>query len=568
MRNLCVWVTKNRKKAWFSLGLNLVIMAGIFIVMMPFYETNDDLTMCEFIDGSWGTTDGHLVFQNYILGVFYQFLYRLPIRLPWYALFQYFVLWLSFSAVTYVILQRLKTGSGICVALVLMMYFSYECYVKLQFSKVAGIAAAAGLFLLLYAVTRERLSFFLLLNGWLLGCVGSMFRFDEFLACAALMTGIGVWLLLELRKREKGKCLKRLGRYAGVFGLMLFFAVILRMYDHSVYARDPLWVAYNEYNDIRCELQDYGFPDYQTHQEVFESLGLNEDAYKLFAFWNINDPEQFPVEVMKELTKLQPERELNSELAAGFFREVPKGFFQTHVFYCVLILAVFWLLWGGYHRSEIFVILYEMLIFGMIYFYLYYAGRYLINRVDVGLWFSVALVLIWMMDSGKMKFTWQNGGIFCLCLFLVNQGIWSNDWRINSGHSLEIKAGERAILEEISSDKEHLYLAKINTLSGGNSFGPFDRLPEGLLDNISWLGGWETNSAVGLQVLENWGITNPYRDMIGNPDVYLIDRNIKLTLRYLQTYYDENATATLVKRVGGLNVYKIGGSNETADTVD
>ena len=69
-------------------------------------------------------------------------------------------------------------------------------------------------------------------------------------------------------------------------------------------------------------------------------------------------------------------------------------------------------------------------------------------------------------------------------------------------------------------------------------------------------------------MLESWGITNPYRDMIDNPDVYRIDGDIKLTLRYLQTYYDENVTATLVKKVGGLKVYRIGGSNETVIDVD
>ena len=563
-----MWITKNKRKAWFSLGLNLLIMAGIFILMMPFYETNDDLTMCEFIDGSWGSTDGHLVFQSYILGIFYEFLYRLPLTLPWYALFQYFVLWLSFSAVTYVILQRLENGSGFFVTAVLLMFFAYECYIRMQFSKVAGIATGAALFLLLYAVTREHLSAPMLTCGWLLGCVGSLFRFDEFLACGALMTGIGVWLLLELRQIEKGKRLRRLGRYLFTFGVMVMLAVFLRLYNNDSYDSDPLWSSYNEYNDTRCLLQDYGFPEYNANKEVFDSLGLNEDAYRLFGFWNINDPEVFTVEVMKELTKLQPQRTLNGELIRGFFREVPKGFFQIYVFYGVLILAALWLLWGEHGRSSILSLLYEALMFGTVYFYLYYAGRYLINRVDVGLWFAVALVFIWMLNSEKMRFSGQEGVIFCLFLLLANQSVWSNDWRIDSSHSLEAKARERAILEEISSDKEHLYLAKINTLSGGNSFWPFDCLKKGLLDNISWLGGWETNSAVGLHVLESWGITNPYRDMIDNPDVYLIDGDIKLTLRYLQTYYDENVTATLVKKVGGLKVYRIGGSNETVIDVD
>lgn len=567
MKNLSVWITKNKNKAWFSLGLNLIVMLGIFILMMPFYETNDDLTICEFIDGSYGETDAHLVFQNYLLGVILKFLYTLPGNLPWYAIFQYLILWLSFSAVTYVILQRLDSLSGLCVMAVVLIYFAYEGYVKMQFSKVSGIAACAGLFLLLYAVTRERISWLLLINGWALGCFGVMYRFDEFLVCAALMTGIGVFLLLELKNHPKGKRLKKLGAYVGVFGTMLVLAIGLKIFDNYMYDTE-LWRYYDVYNDVRCELQDYGFPDYWSNEEVFNSLGIDKDAYQLFSRWNINDPENFTAEIMEQITPLQKRNELNVDLVVKYFKSFPLRFFELHIFYGVLIFIVFWLIWGKRSLSAVLALVYEVLMFGAVYFYLFYTGRYLINRVDVGLWFAVVLVLIWMLDAARMKLSAPGCGMLCLSIFLLNQGTWNNDWRFDSVHSLESRAHERSILETISSDKDHLYLAKINTLSGGHSFGPFDRVPKGTLDNICWMGGWETNTALNIQLLEKWGVTNPYRDMIDNPDVYLIDDDIELTLRFLRTYYDENAAAELVKEVEGLKVYKIGGSNEKVNDVE
>lgn len=567
MKNLSVWITKNKNKAWFALGLNLLVMLGIFILMMPFYETNDDLTICEFIDGSYGAADAHLVFQNYLLGVILKALYALPGSLPWYALFQYLILWLSFSAVTYVVMQKLDVFPGLTVMAVIWIYFAYEGYVKMQFSKVSGIAACAGLFLLLYAVTREKLSPVLLVNGWLLGCFGAMYRFDEFLVCAALMTGIGVFLLLELKQYPKGKRLKKFGTYVGVFGIMLVLALGLKLFDNSMYSSD-FWKYYDRYNDVRCELQDYGFPDYESNKEVFNSVGIDKDAYQLFSRWNINDPENFTANIMEQLTSLQKRNELNADLVLRYLKAFPLSFFEYYIFYGVLIFWVFWLIWGKHSVSVGVTLVYEVLMFNAIYFYLFYAGRYLINRVDVGLWFAVVLVLVWLLEGSKMKLCPSGCGMIALSIFLINQGTWSNDWRLDSTSSLESRARERSILETISSDKEHLYLAKINTLSGGHSFGPFDRVPEGLLDNICWMGGWETNHALNVQLLENWGVTNPYRDMIDNPDVYLIDDNIELTLRFLRTYYDENVTAELVKEVEGLKVYKIGGTNENINNVE
>lgn len=568
MKNISLWITKNKNKAWFALGLNLAVMAGIFILMMPFYETNDDLTICEFIDGSYGAADAHLIFQNYALGMIFKFLYTLPGNLPWYALFQYFVLWLSFSAVTYVVMQKLDTFAGLSVMAVVWIYFAYEGYVKMQFSKVSGIASGAGLFLLLYAVTRERLVWQQLLSGWIIGCLGVVYRFDEFLVCAALMTGIGVFLVLELKYLPKGTRWKKFGTYVAVFGTMLTLAVGLKVFDNYMYS-DEFWTYYDRYNDLRCELQDYGFPDYWSNEEIFNRVGIDKDAYQLFSRWNINDPENFTADVMEQLTPLQQRNQLNKELVARYFKEIPIRFFELHIFYGFLIFLAFWAIWGKRSLSVVLALLYEVVMFGAVYFFLFYTGRYLINRVDVGLWFTAALVLIWMLEPTKMKWGASNCGVLCLCVFLMNQSVWSNDWRFDSVYSLQSRARERSILETFSVDKDHLYLAKINTLSGGHSFGPFDRVPEGILDNICWMGGWETNTALNVQLLANWGVTNPYKDMINNPRVYIIDDDIELTLRFLHTYYDETATAELVKDVEGLKVYQIsGGIDENNSNVE
>ena len=82
-------------------------------------------------------------------------------------------------------------------------------------------------------------------------------------------------------------------------------------------------------------------------------------------------------------------------------------------------------------------------------------------------------------------------------------------------------------------------------------------MPTGLLDNISWLGGWTTNMVPYKKILGNYGLQNPYKDMIGNEKVRLIDNNIELTMRYLHEYYDEKAEAVCVGEVGKYKLYQI-----------
>ena len=198
-------------------------------------------------------------------------------------------------------------------------------------------------------------------------------------------------------------------------------------------------------------------------------------------------------------------------------------------------MFLLWLFFGRHSVPAVLSVIYEVLLFFGAYFVLYYLGRYLVNRVDVGLWFAVSLVLLWLLMEGEAKLSAQMCGILCLSVLVLDQKTWNSDWRINSATAQTIQVATRNALEMVSADKDHLYLAKVNTISSAGSYGPFNRMPIGILNNICWLGGWEINSSTSLATLRKYGVENPYRDMIGNDSVYLIDDNIELTMRYIHT---------------------------------
>ena len=123
------------------------------------FETNDDLTIVEMVSGAWNIQDAHIVYQNYLLGKLYVLLYSLTKCVPWYGLIQYFFLWLSFSAIV-----------------------------------------IAGILLIFQECTAEIRSKKLLISGIILSCIGSMYRFEQFMACVALMSGLGI---SQIKKTER-----------------------------------------------------------------------------------------------------------------------------------------------------------------------------------------------------------------------------------------------------------------------------------------------------------------------------------------------------------------------------
>ena len=550
------YLKQKYRKISVALISNLLILGAMVTFMRPSFETNDDIVFAELGSGLRGVKDAHLVFQNYGLGMIYRFLYGVTGRLPWYTIVQYMILFAAFTVVTYVLISRLGEISGLCLFVILACGFGYEGYIHLQFTKTAGIAAAAAVFLLLYLLEQEKYSWWGIAGGILLAVIAYMYREDQFWASCGLMAGAGLLFLFDLRK-YRNKKLRRLGICVLTFGVLLLSVFGVDRWDFSKY-RSAEWKEYQEFNQLRSELLDYGFPDYDSNQEIYEELGISREAYELYKSWNFNDTEKFDTEVMKKLVDLKQKRPLTIRTVTAFIRRFPSDLLRMPMFYFFAVFALLWILCGKKDVCSVISVLAECLLLVAVYFYLYYQGRYMVNRVDVGLWFSACLVMLWIFSSGEVRYmNTKVSVLLCMICVVLGQFMMYKDWRLATSSIPEARVSQRAVLETIGTDKEHTYLAKSGMLSEIVCYGPFDRMPENLLDNVYWFGGWECRTPGYTRAMEVHGIINPYRDVVNNENVYLVDDNIDLTLKYIRQYYAENAEAVFVKTIGNVDVYQI-----------
>ena len=555
------YLKQKYRKISVALISNFLILGAMAAVMRPSFETNDDIVFAELGSGLRGVKDAHLVFQNYGLGMIYRFLYGMTGRLPWYTIVQYMILFVAFTVVTYVLISRLGEISGLCLFVILACGFGYEGYIHLQFTKTAGIAAAAAVFLLLYLLEQEKYSWWGIAGGILLAVIAYMYREDQFWASCGLMAGAGLLFLFDLRK-YRNKKLRRLGICVLTFGVLLLSVFGVDRWDSSKY-RSAEWKEYQEFNQLRSELLDYGFPDYDSNQEIYEELGISREAYELYKSWNFNDIEKFDTEVMKKLVDLKQKRSLTIRTVTAFIRRFPSDLLRMPMFYFFVVFALLWILCGKKDIYSVISVLTDCLLLMAVYFYLYYQGRYMVNRVDVGLWFSVCLVMLWIFSSGEVRYmNIKTSVLLCMICVALGQFMMHKDWRIATASIPEARVSQRAVLETIGTDKEHVYLAKSGMLSEIVCYGPFDRMPENLLDNVYWFGGWECRTPGYTRAMEAHGIKNPYRDVVNNENIYLVDDNIDLTLKYIRQYYAENAEAVFVKTIGNVDVYQITDDSE------
>ena len=281
-----------------SVIINAVILLLLLLLFAPSYNTNDDLAMCNMVDGSRGNYDVHLVFIHCAIGYLLKWLYMTFAIVPWYSVLQYGILFASFTALTWAMWKRIRAPYCRLAFLVLLIGISYQGYIMLQFSRTASIATVAGVVLLLSGFFEEKLSVRVLICGYILALLGYMYRFEQFMAVTALLSGIGVLFLLQLKGDQQWK--RKLLYCSGVFAVLFVLVIGLYLWDRDQYSSHE-WQEFNRFNVLRSELYDYGFPSYEENQEEYERLGLDETAFNLLCQYVHLDPDRITADTWQKL---------------------------------------------------------------------------------------------------------------------------------------------------------------------------------------------------------------------------------------------------------------------------
>ena len=547
--------------------LNAAVLALTLLLIAPGFESNDDLALAAFVDGQMSVKCAHIPYINYLLGLILKGVYTvLGEGFAWHTIGQYLLLFAGFTAISWTLLERLRFWQGALVSVLLLAFFGVDTYTLISYTKTAAVATVGGLALMVCAMeTREKGRRALPVSlGIVLALFGFMLRYMEFLPCAALTAVLGLYWLIGLiqDKSLAGKeKLRRFGGFIAPFVLLLALVAGLFVFDTLAWS-EGRWGVYDEFDATRVALTDYGIPEYKDMPEQYESLGLNENAVALYRNGNFFDTEKFGRETMAKVIEYRSEIKSSptpGECLGKLLDKCVPGFFVNLHIYGFLLLALLWLACGEHDLRGWLTLLAECGLFALFYMYLIYRGRYLIDRVDVGLFLAAAVVFSRMlrrerMDSERVLSAVLLCSGLCLSLLLSRDSL-----RFEKNETAGDKSEARAAVETILEDTEHLYLAKLDTVSD-TIYTPFEPAAAGYGDRIVLMGGWDFGNPAILDVLSRYGVENPYRDIVGNDKVYMIEDDIEATMEYIHDYYDPDATAELAESISsetGLQIYRI-----------
>lgn len=546
--------------------LNALVLACMLAFIQPGFESNDDQTLAAFVDGQTAVKDAHIPYMNYALTNLLKGLYLLGDTLPWFTILQYALLFAGFTALTWIMFERLRAWQGAALTVMVLVLIGVDSYTSISYTKTAAVCTIAGLALMLHAMefrAKGRRALPVVLGGVLV-IFGAMLRFMEFLPCAALMSVLGlryIWGVIADKGIEKK--LSAIVRYALPFAAVLVIAAGLYAFDGAVWSRGE-WGTYRRFDDSRIALTDYGIPAYEEMPDAYESLGLSKTAVELLRSGNFYEPDLFNKATIEAITAAKSEAKPAPSLGECLGKLLDTctvRFFDHQAVYLLLIVFALWLACGEHDLRGWFTFAIELGMFCVFYLYLIRRGRYLVDRVDMGLFMAVVTVLLWTLKRELLDKERVLSALLLACALFTSYMYSRTNYRFGSHSTVEDKSELKQAVDTLLSDNDCLYLSKIDPLDKA-IYSAFETPPDGYWDRIVTIGGWLAQNPIVARTMADYGVVNPYRDIVDKDNVYIIDDDIDLTISFINEYYDPDASAELVEplsRETGLEIYRITG---------
>lgn len=533
--------------------VNLVFAAFCLLFCHAHFENNDDFVMMGVVSGLFGSPDPHMVFINIFAGKFLAFLYSINRSIPWYVIGQIMTIFLSCFLISYVILDNRPSDKKryICLGL-FYVFFAYECYVNIQFTKTGGIAAIAGLALIVRNVTKEKISYPQIVFGFVLSVIGSMIRFNSFMIA---LSATGAFFLVYLYFRRPK--LKRIVIISVLLAGAGAVSLGLRLYDTYVYEHTDGWDSFRAYNLERAKFTDRPMPSFAENRELYDSLGISANDIFLFSHWTFDDPDFCTIELMEKVDDEKTSPSISSYPGTLVKKILPGNLKYTFTIGLILIsLLVFY-----QDRKNLLLLIpasFALLFYNTVFITI---ERYLVRRVDLVIAVSMFVMFSLFLEDRKEE-TKIKPSFFVILVaaaLALNIGTITTDVTNKDREMTEEKQEYRDLYDRMYADKDHIYLTQTLSDKSFPIYRISDSYPEGYYGNTYWLGEWLTKSPINNGILANYGLSNPFRDAVDNEAVYMVSNEFYMPrlLRYVKEHYCPTVEAEVLETTGELIVFRL-----------
>ena len=572
-----------------ALLINIFALGLVLLCCDLKYEVSDDFVMSTIVSGAYGKgRNPHLIFSNIFLGYILLPFYKIFPRISWYFVMHIAVVFISSTTVAFFLIERLERMKAIMLLVFLILFFSNDMYILVQFTKTAMFAVMAGslLFLdaLFYGKSKRRM-----ITGGALCVVGTWIRYSVIYMAGGFLILILIYEGFRIIRgtTDKGILRKKFSKIVISGFVLIGFAYGSNEINSYIYRNNDDYAFFNNYRAARARIVDYVDYGYEIYARELKEIGVSENDYYMMKKWCFADNDFFSLERMQETAEIIVSH--NKEQWSGWedlIERVQDRKITNYPVFWANILLVFIGIFLNYERVWASVLANGIGWGYIIYFFIrdrlvyrtefavflgiFLCGIYFWSRTDkddqqsVIIKKSCAMITILILAMRGIVYlpdrTYQN--VIAENKKEYLEGTFFESWNYDARKYRKVVnkiESQNGILEEIHDNKENFYFLDFNTTiqSLYYEWNPWKTCNDGEYENYLYLAGVTSNYPDVAKILEDRKLENPLKQL-ADKDVYLVDNYyVDLKINYLREHYYPEARAELQKEIDGYQIWKI-----------
>lgn len=537
-------------KALFEKDLSIAIVLNFVLVLLSIfvcgehYSSLDDYFMHSVLTGAYGSEyDVHTYFVNAMYGYLLKPFYVLFPTFGWYSFFETMAVFLSFTAICYVLLRRCGRKLGLALSVLVLVCVSPDFYFHVAFTQCAGVLTAAGIFFFAIGSEERRAWYLAVACLFLVG--GIIFRDSMFLLGMPTLAALLFFCFLRKRRVWKGAFIALLVVFCTYEGLVKFNAAHFKSDGFDYYAA---------YQGPRAYFGDGAFYDGDAFSAELDERGIGSRNFRYLRAWYFYDNNVFHLDSMRNLIKIAERYHYEPnyvKMPFAVLRAISNSLLRGSV-WCWALVCLTLIFFSN--RKSWYVPWFSFVLIGIPYTYLLLVNR-VVGHVESGIWIFVIVFALFFVDKEDIlekkqtKSFMQIIYLVCLASAIISATYIIFDRTSESVSRPPEKqadwAGFMRYAREHNDDVFLLPFGRYKEMASiiGNTH---EAVAPGSLNNIHSTGYWNIHLPAMNKELEKRGITNIFRD-IKKENVYVIgdEQAMSLAPFYSDHYHERLAIDTL-----------------------
>lgn len=511
--------------------INLLIFSIVNIAFNIKYEQVDDFIIYNLYSGLDGTYNPHGIYIHPVICIIVGLFFRIIPTINWHSIFLLTMQFICFTIIGYTIIKKQKSIISIILYTLFASIFYTALLLLIQYTSVSALLILTAFFVLINETEKENKSKKWLIISAILYTVGIMTRMQSLLIIAPFFA---IYLIYYFVKYKfKDKTVKLLKQYL----VLAVITVIIYISNMIIYSSNDLYKNYMEYNDIRAQLHDLSYTNYNQNKEIFDKIGWSKNDHYLFYTFNFGDENVYTKENLQEIIDYKKQigkyYNLNLDLN-NIIENLKDELINSNTYITLTFLGIFLisLLNKENRKLNILIALTTVAVHTLFIVLNRSMLRVIIPEYIIG---TVLLLYNLKLDINK-QYSIKTIAIISILIPIITINISGTKYNFN--YNLNSYSNYQELIEYTNSHKENVYLYTVPSLQFRYlTYSVYEMPPKSAFSNLRVMGGWDMFTQNYYDFKQRYNLEGTFLDLLKD-NVYLIDGDVTWSGRKYTNYIE------------------------------